>query len=104
MHKLDREIDDYLSDESAPRERPKRPRTLTKAILDKAVDAMRVYLGSIGRVRWRDEQRLHQRVIAAVERVVSKAQGTIDYPNAWNQIRDEARRRGTFLALPGKDI
>jgi len=65
---------------------------------------MRVYLGSIGRVRWPDEQRLHVRAVKAVERVVAKSQGLIEYGNAWNQVRDEARRRGTFLALPGRHI
>jgi hypothetical protein len=115
-HRLEREVAAYLaattpdepsesSESSEPaKQKPTRPRTLTKAIIDRAVEAMQVYLGSYGRARPRDEERLRIRVHRAIERVVAKAQGLLDYDNAYRQVKEEALRRGTRLALLGKDL
>ena len=75
-----------------------------KATIEKAVKAAQVYCGSVGRVRLADEQKLYKRMQHAVERVVKASQGGIELWNAEKQIRDEARRRGCRLALPGQDI
>jgi hypothetical protein len=76
---------------------PKRP---SPALLKKAVEAMRLLIGSVDRVSLRDEQRLHARARKAVEEV-EKASGVTD---AWEQIEKEARRLGGRLATPAKDI
>ncbi len=77
----------------------KRP---TKGQLSKAVDAMRLYLGSQGQVRVRDEQRLYKRVSAHVEKISVK--GCLDAGDVWDQLSSEAQRRGIRMAVPGKDI
>lgn len=111
---LQQEIDSYLErsearEESetidAPKPRPKKPRSLTSAIIEKAVMAARLYFGSLGgKLRPRDEKKLHDRMIRAIEMVVKKSAGLLDYGNAYKQIHDEAVRRGRILALPGIHI
>lgn len=70
--------------------------------LENAVETMRVYAGSVGRVSLRDEQRLYARAFKAVEKIAKKH--GMSSENVWSQVEQEARRRGLKLATPGKDI
>lgn len=110
--RIAREVDEILANGSEAeagsetidelRPRPKKPKSLTNAIIEKAVMAARLYFGSLGgKLRPRDEKKLHDRMIRAIEMVVRKSNGLLDYGNAYRQIHDEAIRRGRILALPG---
>lgn len=76
-----------------------RPR---KAQLEKAVENMRIYLGSVGRVRVRDQQRLHNRVIKSVDQIAART--GMEPADVWKQIETEARKRGAVLAQPGRHM
>jgi len=72
------------------------------AKIEAAVAAMQVYLGSIAKVRPKDEDKLYARAMKAVE-AVAKHYGTQSII-IWSQIEVEARSRGLRLARPGQDI
>ena len=74
----------------------------SKAMLDKAVKAMQVYLGSVDRVYFHSEQRLYNKALKTVTQI-SEQTGMLS-EDVWVQVETEARRRGIRLALPGKDI
>ena len=73
-----------------------------KATLDKAVDAMRVYLGSVGWARPQDEQKLYRRATKALQRI--EMMTGLDASNVWGQIEAEARKRGVVRPMPGHHI
>lgn len=77
------------------------PRRPAKRTLEAAVKDMQTYLGCIGKVQFRDEQRLYQRVQRRVQRIADTA--GLDAENTWGQIEGEARKRGVHC-LPGRDL
>lgn len=75
-----------------------------RSVIEAAVKAMQLYLGIAcdPRARLRDEQKLRARVARKVATIVKSTGNTDD--NVWNQLENEARRRGKICPLPGKDI
>jgi len=73
-----------------------------KRLLNAAVKAMRLYLGSVDKIRPRAEERLYNNAMKAVSKV-AKAIGA-PYAAVWEQIEDRARMLGALLPQPGKDI
>ncbi len=63
---------------------------------------MQTYLGCVGKVQLRDEQRFYERVQRRVRRIADTT--GLDTENAWGQIESEARRRGLRCPVPGKDL
>jgi len=76
--------------------------TVPKSMLDKAVKTAQLYCGSATASPIRDQQRLHTRMMSAINRVAAKA--GISETSAFEQITAEARRRGCPTPTPGKDI
>lgn len=74
----------------------------TKASLERAVETMRVYVGSVDKVTVRQATRLQTRVYKALEKVCTQSGVAVD--DAWAQVEAEARKRGLRLAVLGKDI
>lgn len=74
----------------------------TKAMLDRAVADMQRYLGALGKVRVRDEQRFYDRAMKSVRKIAERT--GMDVEDVWDQVEAEARRRGTTLPMPGKDF
>lgn len=72
------------------------------AKIEKAVEATRVWLGSVDRVRLRDEERLEARALRAIDAVA--AHYGVPRDGIFEQIASEAQRRGLRLARPGQDI
>lgn len=70
----------------------------TKRQLDNAVTSLRLYMGSDGRCRMSDQQRLYNRFNKAMKPLRAF---TID---ADAQVGAEARRLGPIVPVPGKDI
>jgi hypothetical protein len=75
---------------------------VTKASLNAAVDAMRLYKGSMGKTRIRDQQKLYNRAIKKIEAIAKKA--GMDFEDAFDQISAIADKRGPVVPVPGKDI
>jgi len=73
-----------------------------KGVLNAAVKAMRLYLGSVGYASPRQEERFYQRATKAVTKVV-KASG-LPHSVAWEQIEAQARKQGVLRPQPGKDM
>ncbi len=69
--------------------------------LPKAVQAMRVYLGSVDFASVRAQQRLYDRAMKAVN-AVARARN-MDPSDVWQQIESQARREGIIRPRPGKD-
>ncbi len=74
----------------------------TKAELDKAVDAVRVYGGSSLKVHIRIAEKLYAKAQKAVGKVVSVS--GMSETEVWDQITTEAHRRGLITAIPGRHI
>lgn len=73
-----------------------------KSNVERAVNSMRVYLGSVDKTSLRDQQRLYARTMHEVDRLVDQTKLT--RADVWDQVATEARARGLVLAIPGRDI
>lgn len=82
-------------------EEPMTPSSTVRAEAEKAVKAMQVYLGSVGRVYFRDEQRLYNRAMKHVDKIADAMRA--GRSDVWEQIEREARKRGVKSPMPGKD-
>jgi hypothetical protein len=70
--------------------------------LTTAVQAMRLYLGGVDFASVRDQQRLYNRMISAIERV-ARATG-MDAADVQRQVEAEARRQGVIRPMPGQHL
>lgn len=75
---------------------PTRP---PKAMLERAVEAMQVYLGAVDWASLPAQQKLYNRVRKQVE-TLDKKTGF----STWDQIEQEARRRGIVRPMPGRHL
>ena len=75
---------------------------LKKSTLEKAVKEMQIYLGSIGRTRLPDEQKLYKRAMKSCEKVSDESGVSLD--SVFSQVEAEARRRGAVMPSPGRHI
>jgi hypothetical protein len=66
--------------------------------VEKAVELMRLYMGSERKISIRDQQKLYTRVQKAVSAVERRTGVT----NAWDQVEVEARKRGSITPRPGQ--
>ncbi len=75
-----------------------------KKVLDKAIEAMQLHLGCRSEMyaRVADQEKLYSRAMRRVQGI-AKTTG-LSAENAWNQIENEARKRGLRCPLPGRDI
>jgi hypothetical protein len=69
---------------------------------ENAVDIMRLYLGSVDYATVRAQQRFYERTRREVASLAKKTGQ--DEASVWEQIENEARRRGIVRPRPGKDL
>ena len=74
----------------------------SKAQLDKSVKLARLYIGSEGKVRIKDQQKIYDQLKKSVESIVKKT--GIDYNAAHEQIMKQANKLGKITPQPGRDI
>jgi hypothetical protein len=77
-----------------------------KAIVEKAVKAMQLYLGSVDFAPVKVQQKFHFRSLELNHKVYTMLIGLGDKPTptlVWEKIAEEARRRGIVRPSPGKD-
>lgn len=77
----------------------KRP---SKAVLKKAVEKMRAYLGAVDFASVRDQGRLYKAVRTQVGKIATMMGN--DEEDVWRQIEAQARKIGVVRATPGKNI
>ncbi len=99
-----RQIEAEVAEVCSDTERPKRGKMPPRSLIERAVEAARVYYGSVNRCRYHDEQKLYARLNKLTQQIVDKSQGGLEFWNAERQLRDEAKKRGVRLAMPGMDI
>jgi hypothetical protein len=96
----------YIRGEPAAAPPPKmvtaKPAKKTAKDIEAAVHAAQLYIGKGLTMRLADEQKLYKRMNSKVA-TVAKRRG-LDEAAAYQQIMNEAKRRGGIQALPGKDI
>jgi hypothetical protein len=68
----------------------------------KILDAMALYLGSVDYASVRDQERLHRKALALVQKMASKHGMSAD--DVWNQAEAAARKRGIIKPIPGQHI
>ena len=73
-----------------------------KAILNKAVKEMQLYLGSIDYAHVKDQEKLHRKVMRSVNALVEHT--GMGSEEVWRQLDAEARRRGILRPRPGQHI
>lgn len=73
-------------------------KTPTRAQIDRAVRAARLYDGSLHSTAVRDQQRLYARLRAAMKPLEAATS------DAWEQVTSRARALGPLTPTPGKDL
>jgi hypothetical protein len=74
----------------------------SKAKLDKAVKATRLYLGSMTTTRIRDQQKLYDRMMKAANSIATETGMSLE--DVLSQLDSQARRLGAMMPTAGKDI
>jgi hypothetical protein len=70
--------------------------------LEGAVRAAQLYIGSEGWVTIRQQQKLYARVKRAIETLANKK--GMSHSSVWEQVFQEARRRGSIRPIVGRDV
>lgn len=70
-----------------------------KAMVERAVKAAQIYQGSAGSPM-KYQQKLYERTERACQSIASKS--GMDYNSVFEQVTEEAKRRGSITAQPGK--
>lgn len=75
---------------------------LPKQQLENSVRTMQLYFGSQGTTRITDQQRLYDRVNRQIKALADKL--GMDINDVYEQVSNEAQKRGKIVPKPGRDI
>lgn len=75
---------------------------LPKQQLENAVKIMQLYLGSLDRTRIQDQQKLYNRTNMQIQKLADQL--GMHFDSVWDQVKNEAEKRGRILPQSGKDI